>query len=241
VVSDTLARTFWPAENPIGKRLRNEYGRVLEVAGVARDVSTASYGDADGPLLYMPWNQDARGYSLFARFSGDPRPMERTVGEVVRETARNPLAPVRTIQTEMDLAAAQFWRLAECVLLLGGMAIVLAVIGIYGVVSFAAARRTKEMGIRVALGAQAQDVVWEIVSSGARPIVGGLLAGLLMALAASGVLAKAMARAPFRLDTRDPIAYVAVSLLLVLAALAAMLVPARRAAKADPLTALRHE
>jgi len=97
------------------------------------------------------------------------------------------------------------------------------------------------MGIRVALGARGPDIVWEIVRSGARPVVGGLLAGLLMALAASTVLAKVMARAPFRLDTGDPIAYAAVSGLLVLAALGAMMAPARRASKADPLAALRHE
>lgn len=69
VVSDALARTFWPGENPLGKRLRNEFSRVSEVAGVARDVSSVSYGELDGPLLYMPWNLETRGYCLLARFS----------------------------------------------------------------------------------------------------------------------------------------------------------------------------
>ncbi len=176
-----------------------------------------------------------------ARFQGDAATMQLAVRNVIREMDREMLPRIGTLQSLMDNFAASFWKLAEMVLFLGAVAIVLAVTGIYGVVAFSVSRRTREMGIRMALGATRTDIVLSVIASGVRPILFGLLAGMLLALAGAEALAKVLRATPIGLDVRDPVAYVAVSLLLVLTALAAMFGPALRAARQDPSGALRQE
>jgi len=139
----------------------------------------------------------------------------------------------------MDLAASGFWAIAEMVLFLGVAAVGLAVVGVYGVTAFATGRRTKEFGIRMALGAVKVDIIHLVLRTGAKPIAAGLLAGLCLALGAPYALAKLMKNAPFVLDTQDPFAYFGVSLLLVLSSIVAMLIPALRATRANPVHALR--
>ena len=143
----------------------------------------------------------------------------------------------------MDEPLGPLWTLEILIGILGAIALVLSVIGIYGVVSFAVSRRTKELGIRIALGAQKGDIFRSVLGYGARPIVVGLFFGLLLALAVSPVLARIfqVARSSFTVNTRDPLAYAGVAVLLAVVALAGMLSPARRATKVDPLVALREE
>jgi ABC-type antimicrobial peptide transport system permease subunit len=136
----------------------------------------------------------------------------------------------------VDDIVSRFWILIQLVLILGILAVLLAVVGIYGVVAFAVSRRTRELGIRVALGATHRDIIRFVLTSGMRPVFGGLLAGIALSVGASVVLSRVL----FGVHTWDPIVYLVVSMLLVTSALAAMCGPALRAAHADPMHALRH-
>lgn len=212
-------------------------GGLLEVVGVARDVKSERFGEFDRPFVYRLRSP----HTLMARFQGDPVPVELAVRNLIRQMDREMLPRVGTIQTAMDNFADVFWKMAEMVLFLGAVAIVLAVVGIYGVVAFAVSRRTREMGIRMALGATRRDIVLSVIRSGVRPILFGLSIGLLLALAGAAALSEALRSTPIGLNVHDPIAYLAVSLLLVSTALAAMFGPALRAARSDPSQALRQD
>jgi len=243
VVSQELVRRFWGRENPLGKTLRTEDDDVLEVVGVARDTSAQRIGAPDGPLIYQSWNPESRPYTPLVRFVGDPRTLSRAVTASFVEMAPGASIATGTIQSYMDEPLGLLWSLQILIGILGVIALALSVIGIYGVVSFAVSRRTKEIGIRIALGAQKLDIVRSVLGNGARPIVFGLLTGLLLALAISPVLARVfqVARASFPVNVRDPLAYAGVTILMGLAALAGMLGPARRATRVDPMVALRYE
>jgi len=133
------------------------------------------------------------------------------------------------------------WRVVELVLILGGTAFVLSVTGIYGAVAFTVTQRSRNLGIRVALGAQRLDIMREILSSGGKPVIQGLGVGLWFSRAAAAATAQVFRFTPVRLDTANPLVYAGSALLLALAALVAMLGPARRAASSDALSALRSE
>jgi ABC-type antimicrobial peptide transport system permease subunit len=176
-----------------------------------------------------------------AEFEGDARPIQRAVRAIVRDMDGELMAAPRTLKAQIDEGSSTFWRMAQLVLLLGCVAVLLAVVGIYGVVSFAVTQRTREFGIRMALGATKTDIVRSVLGSGLRRIIAGLAVGLVLALACSEVLAQIVKDRQLALDTRDPITYIVVSLLLISAALAAMLRPAFRAAGSDAAQALRHD
>ena len=131
--------------------------------------------------------------------------------------------------------------MTEMVLFLGAVAIILAIIGIYCVVAFSTSRRTREMGIRMALGATRADIILSVLTSGVKPVVFGLVFGLLPSVAGAVVLAQALRATPISLDVRDPIAYGAVCELLAGTAFAAMFAPALRTARSDPSRALRQD
>ena len=241
IVSEAFARTFWHGKDPLGKRIEVENGERLEVIGVARDTSSERYGVVDGPRFYRLQGPKSFGGPLMARFEGDARSIQRAVRSIIRDMDGQLMAAPRTLKSEIEDQAATFWRMAQLVLLLGCVAGLLAVVGIYGVVSFAVSQRTREFGIRMALGATKIDIVRSVLRSGARPIIAGLVVGIVLALAGSGALAQMVKDTQMAFDTRDPITYIAVSLLLILAALAAMLRPAFRAADSDAAQALRHD
>ena len=241
IVSKAFARTLWPGKNPLGNVIEVENGERLEVVGIARDTSSERYGLIDGPRFYRLQGPQSFGGPLMARFEGDTRPIQRAVRSTVRNMDGELMAAPRTLQSVIDDGSSTFWRMAQLVLLLGCVAVLLAVVGIYGVVSFAVSQRTREFGIRMALGATKTDIVRSVLSSGVRPIIAGLGTGLMLALASSGTLAQVVKDTQLALDTRDPITYIVVSLLLISAALAAMLRPAFRAAGSDVAQSLRHD
>ncbi len=243
VVSQELGRQFWGRENPLGKTLRTPDGDVLEVVGVARDTSSQRIGAPDSPLIYQPWSPDARAYTPLVRFVGDSGTLSRAVTASFGEIAPGASVATGTIQSYMEEPLSPLWTLQILVGILGAIALALSVIGIYGVVSFAVSRRTRELGIRIALGAQKKDIFRSVLGDGARPVIAGLFAGLLLALAVSPVLGRVfqVARASFTFNAHDPFAYAGVALLLAAVALAGMLGPALRATKVDPLEALRDE
>ncbi|HEY6402481.1 MAG TPA: FtsX-like permease family protein, partial [Blastocatellia bacterium] len=157
---------------------------------------------------------------------------------------RELLVDTRTIQSRIDERVEGFWKLELLVKILGGIAVALAIIGIYGLVSFAVSQRTREMGVRIALGARQQDIFRAVLSSSLRPIAAGLLVGLLLAFAAATLLARVTQFSRdmlFTVNAQDFLAYGVATALLATVIFVAMLGPAWRAMKVDPMVALRDE
>ncbi len=229
VVSEEFVKEVISAEDPLGKTMRTSEGALLEVVGVARDTSSTLHGNADSPLIYAPWAPDAGLHAPIVRFSGDAEVVWRAVAVLLRENYPGAYVEVRTIQS---------WINSN----LGGVALTLAIIGIYAVISFAISRRTQEIGVRVALGARDSDIYGTVIKSSVGPIITGMIVGESLALAGAWTLSRVLERNPFmHLSSNDPVAFTVVPILVAAAALVACYVPARRAMRVDPMVALRYE
>jgi ABC-type antimicrobial peptide transport system permease subunit len=178
---------------------------------------------------------------MAVRFDGDARAGATAVRAALREYDPAMFVTARTLQSWIDQITEGLWNVVSLILMLGVVATVLATTGIYGAVSFAVNQRTREMGIRLALGAQRLHIVREVVFSGGRPVLRGLFLGLWGSVAVAATLHRGMSGALLRLDSSDPILYGGAALLLAAAATFAMAGPARRASHSDPLDALRCE
>lgn len=176
VVSENFAREFWPGEDPVGKVI--EAPERLRVIGVSRNSRSARYGEQDGPQLFRLQNPKERSGSLLVRFQGNDGEVERGIAEVLHNSGAFEGSEPDTLKRIMDRDVSAFWAIAEMVLFLGIAAVALAVIGIYGVAAFAVGHRTKEFGIRMALGAMRAQIIHLVLRSGARPICGGVLVGI---------------------------------------------------------------
>ena len=240
VVSDALARALWPDQDPLGHTLQSSKGELLDVVGVARNTKSERFGEWDGPRLYRLPAAGRTPDVLMIRFTGDGGPIEEGVRSVIHSLDRELMPRPRTLDDMRQDMALTFWRLARLVLFLGAVALSLAVIGIYGVVAFAVSRRTREIGIRMALGATRGVVVRTILRPGMRPVLAGLAVGSVLTMVGVYGLAQVLRETPLAVSTLDPLVYVAVSIILLGSAAAAMLGPAWRATRADPVVALRH-
>jgi predicted permease len=243
VVSQKFAGEFWPNADPLGKTFRDFQGNALEVIGIARDVLTQRLDAPDDPVIYAKWNPNNRPevHQLFVRFSGDEAATMRAVSGAIHEMAPDISVRMKTIQAVIDGLIELIERLGLLVRLLGVIAVALTVIGIYGVVSFAVTQRTREIGIRIALGAEKTHIYSAILRSSGRPVALGLLIGLGMSVAAASALSQIIRNGPYAVNIHEPINYAITACLLATVALAAMMVPARRATKVDPVMALRSE
>lgn len=241
VVSQRLAGEFWPGESPLGKTLKNMEGDSFEVVGVAGNVSSTRLGGLDDPMIYLPIELGGYPAHVVVRSGGDEATQARAVTSVVRDAGPEVSIRVSTIQQDRQDVLETIARETRLIIVLCVMAVLLAVIGIYGVVSFVVTRRTHELGIRIALGAAKKDVYGAVLGSSGRPIAAGLLAGLVLTLTMSAAMMPLLPQEAFVADVGNPLLYAATALLLTAAALAAMFVPARRAARVDPLVALRYE
>jgi predicted permease len=242
VVNETLAAMLWPGEDALGKRVSFEgaKGPYLEVVGVARDGKYRSLGDRSRPYIYRPVMQsyEPRMTLVVRTSAADPRALSGAVREQLRALDRNlPVADVRTLEEQFDLsllpARIAAWTLGG----FGLLALALAAIGIYGVVSYTVAQRTREIGVRMALGARRADVLRLILGEGLSVVGVGLGLGLLLSFAVTRVLGGFL----YGVTASDPLTFVGVPALLGSIALAAGYLPARRAAKVDPMVALRYE
>src|SRR5205823_1344126 len=182
VVSQRLARNFWPNEDPVGQSLRTPGGYTFEVVGVAGDVSLQRLGGPDDPMIYLPWDANAYPHHAFVRFSGDGATVEREVNALLKEVAPELSVKTWTVQAIIDWHFVDLGRMVLLIVFLGIIAVGLALIGIYGVVAFAVTQRTREMGIRLALGAQKRDIYGTILRGNMRPVVTGLVTGAALTL-----------------------------------------------------------
>lgn len=244
VVSQRLTSEFWPNESPLGRVFQDREGHKFEVIGVARDVSSTRLGGLDGPMVYQPFDfNSARHANAFVRFSGDRGELSRAVTATVREVAPELtfwMAP-QTIQSFREELMVSIWSTAQLIALICAIAVALAVIGIYGVVAFSVNQRTKEIGIRIALGAQKKDIYGAVLGTSGRPVTIGLLIGLVVTVAAWSAIAQLLRNMEFSFDVREAISYAMTAVLLACVALTAMLIPAWRATRVDPMVALREE
>jgi putative ABC transport system permease protein len=240
LVSEALVRRYFTGENPVGQRLQLDgEDKPREIVGVVGDVRRAALETEAQPEYYLPYEQAAeRRMNLVVRTSGDPAALTATVRGAVKELDKDQL--IWQTRTLDELRSASVASRRFNMMLLGLFAVVallLAVLGIYGVMAYSVTRRTHEIGIRIALGAQARDVLKLIIGQGMTLAVIGVALGLLGALAVTRTMASLL----YGVSATDPAIFAGLALLLAFVALVACYVPARRATKVDPMVALRYE
>jgi len=239
VLNHRAATMYWPDTEPLGRRLRIGDGPWLTVVGIAGDISNHPFGRGSIPLLYTAAAQEsARPFRVMIRFHGDPVTAIATLKAIARTVdADEPVEDVMTLEADL---AQQVSPLRFMALLLGGLgfiALSLAAFGIYGVMSYLVARQVRELGIRVALGADATRLRRYVVARGLRLAILGLAIGIPAALALTRMLRGAL----FNVSSADPLVFASVAVLLAGIAALACWAPASRATRADPLAALRAE
>jgi putative ABC transport system permease protein len=244
VISETMARRFWPGEEAIGKRLAAGRARTdadwIQVVGIVKDVRQFQLNAEPRPQMYVSYRQADffAPEDLVVKTDVEPASLAAAVRKVVWEIDKD--QPVSNIKTMEEILGDSIARQRFSMLLLGvfaGVALLLAAVGIYGVMSYSVAQRTHEIGIRMALGAQTGAVLKLAVGYGLKLVVAGVLIGLVAAF----VLTRLMSTLLFGVTPTDPATFALISLLLIAVAALASYIPARRATKVDPLIALRYE
>jgi predicted permease len=244
VINETLARSFFSNQNPIGRRFGLGEGPIrgeeLEIVGVVKDAKYNSLREETPRMVFLPLLQHNRNYAgdLEVRTAGDPTAMADAVRRTVQEVDSDlPIIGVATLKAEVSRSLNQERLIADLSSVFGLLALVLACVGLYGLMSYGVARRTNEIGVRMALGARAGDVLWMVLRESIILIGAGVAIGIPLALA----LARLIANQLFGLKPYDPLTLMgAATAMAAVAGLAAYL-PARRATKVDPMVALRYE
>ena len=251
VVSAATAKRFWPGENPIGKHLRPGWGdepwrTVVGVVGDVRLYQVANeLPDWLSGVVYMPYPQAVgidkklpSSMTLVVRTARDPQYVSSEIRRIVAELNPDvPVGEVRTLEGVVASSKSQERSMMWLFIAFAGSAVLLAAIGTYGVVSFSTAQRMYEMGVRIALGATRRDLFGLVLKLSLRLVLIGLAIGVALAVAATWTLSSFL----YGVSSRDPLIFIAVSLLLIGVAIVAGFVPARRAANVDPMMALRAE
>jgi predicted permease len=238
LINQSMARRYWPNQNPVGARL-NFYGRKATIAGIVGDVKDSPAAADAEPAYYWPLLQNIQGeLQLALRADTNPAALLSVVRREVAALDKDlPIADVRFMD---DIAALALSGPRLALLLVGifaGLALALAMIGIYGVISYSVSQRLHEIGVRMALGAQLGDVVKLVVGQGLKLAAAGVAVGLVAALALHSMMTNLL----YGVTGTDPVTFAAVSLVLVIIAALACYIPARRATRVDPVVALRYE
>jgi putative ABC transport system permease protein len=246
IVSDTFARQFFPGEDPVGKRFKpgissweNEKTTMREIIGVVADIRNRALNTDPKPVYYLPQSQvPFNELAMVVKTSNDPRALiSSATREVQAMDSELPVFSVKTMDEYVSSSVAAPRFNTTLLAIFASVALVLTVIGLYGVMSYSVAQRTNEIGIRMALGAQARDVLGLIVKDGLKIVAIGLLLGIGGALLLSRLLESLL----FGVTTRDPVTFLVIAGVLSLVAMLACYIPALRATRVDPLDALRCE
>ena len=243
LIDQTLARRYWPGESPLGKRLKaglvQSTAPWLTVVGVVGDVKSHSLETASPPHIYRPLSQNPPYFAVvYLRTAGEPGSLGDSIRREVQAVDPNiPIFAVRSMEEVVARSMAERRFALEILGFFGIVALLLAAIGIYGVMAYTFSRRTHEIGIRMALGAQRRDIMRLAVSEGMTLVAFGLGAGVLGA----AVLSRYLRSMLYDVKPTDPLTFAAIVALLTFVALLACLVPAQRATRVDPLVALREE
>ena len=255
IVNQTFARQFFPDEDVLGKRVTVSGEREVEIIGVVADTKYMSQREELKPLLYTPWQQEVAviGEMYFAlRTRGEPTELAATVRQVVRELDSNlPVTEIGTQSARAQATLGQERLYARLLSFFGAVALLLAAIGLFGVLAYSVGQRTKEIGIRMAFGAQMASVLRLVIWQGMKLVLLGLAVGALTWYALNRLLQsqyfgpetwqRQMTEQLYGVKATDPLTLIVIGSLLTLVALIACWLPARRATKVDPLVALRYE
>ena len=247
IINEVMAQRYWPDQNPLGKRFRlnDGSGAWVELVGVAKTAKYDFLTETPRPFLYLPFRQHRssppRPMFLIAEAAGDPTTLVSTLEQTVRSLDGSlPVSNLRTVDEFYRLRVVTILNVIRTLIgAMGIMGLALALVGLYGLVAYTASRRTKEIGIRMAIGANRSDVVQMVLRQGITLAVAGLLIGLVASIGADRALAAMFAGGPGGDNRTDLAAYVLVSLTVLAVTLLAAYVPARRAARINPTDALR--
>jgi predicted permease len=241
MINETAVRKYFPDEDPIGKRFGSsvEQSGQLEIVGIVRDAKYNSLRDAAPPTMYVPYAQARTGGAVVeVRTASNPGSVTTAVREAVRQVDPNlPMTDVSTQLEQIGRRLQQEKMFAGAYALFGGLALVLAAIGLFGVMSYSVARRTNEIGIRMALGAQRQDVLGLVMRESMILVVVGIVIGVAVALGASRLVTTLL----FGLASTDAMTIAAAIVLMMIVSALAGFLPARRASRVDPMVALRYD
>ncbi|MBO0722158.1 MAG: ABC transporter permease, partial [Blastocatellia bacterium] len=247
IINETMARLYFPNQDPLGKRIGmllgsrrgDRRGLMREIVGVARDSKHGSLREDPKPNIYLPHRQlPYSNMTLVVRTANDPNNLIGVVQKVVQTLdSELPVFDIRTLVQYMTSSVAEPKFSALLLGLFAGLALILSCIGLYGVMSYAVAQRTRELGVRMALGAQTRDVLKMVVRQGMWLTLLGAAIGVAGAVALTRMIKSWL----FGVSPTDPLTFAVAVLLLIIVALISCWVPARRAARVDPITALRFE
>jgi putative ABC transport system permease protein len=240
LINERSARRFWPGQEAIGRVIRaNRGGLQMRIAGVVGDVRQRGLAAEPPPAMYLPQALGLRIVNTFVvRSAGDAAALVAPIRRVIQELDPNqPIRSITTLGGVMSESIAQDRFFTILFALFGGLALALATVGVYGVIAHSVSQRSQEIGVRIALGARAADILRMVVGGGMRLVLAGVVIGGLSAL----VLGRILESQLHGVSATDPLAFTAaVGVLVAVAALACYL-PARRATRVDPILALREE
>ena len=240
IVNQTMANRFWPNQDPLGKQIKFvEDNSVGTIVGIVGDAKHFLLEEEQRPQLYVAFSQSPGIFAtLVMRTSVEPLSLSEQVRQAVwKVDPDQPMWKIRTVEFLVDRSVADRKFLMALMGIFAGLALVLTIVGLYGVITYLVNQRTQEIGIRMALGAQVRQILTMVLKQGMLLVLSGVALGLI----ASWLLTRLIARLLFQVSATDPIAFIGISMLLVVVALLACYLPARRATRVDPLQALRHE
>jgi predicted permease len=239
VVNETAARTFWPGEDPIGKRVLGAQGDTARVVGVIGDVRFGNLGSQPNPAVYQSYYQQPMSQRMMLHLrttGGDPAAIGELARRALREVAPGfPVYDIATMEARVGGSLAEARFMTQLLTVFAALALVLATVGTYGVISYSVAQRTREMGVRIALGATSSDVIRLVVGQGATLAAVGGVIGLAGAWQATRLIRTQL----YGVEPADPVTLSGIVIVLTAAVVAACWIPARRAANVPAVQALR--